>query len=117
MLTDAVHRAKDDGEHGRLHAEEQRAQPSAVDRQLRISPSERQHQQEARQHKAEPSEEAADTTLSANAEVNAQFVSLGSGQDLHDRQQPIEAAAADPLLLLNQLAPNAGDLSDRPAES
>ena len=40
---------------------------------------------------------------------------LGAGQDLVDDEQPVEPAARYPFLLVDQIAPDHGDLRHRPA--
>lgn len=116
VLADPVHRAKDHGQDGCLHAKEQGSEDCAAEIKARVEPGEREHQDQAWQHEAQSGEQAADPALGADAQVDAELVRLGSGQRLHDGQQAVETGAADPSLFVDQLAPDHGDLCDRAAE-
>ena len=48
--------------------------------------------------------------------MNAELVRLRARQHLHDREQPVERAAADPFLFVDELAADHRDLRDRAAE-
>ena len=48
--------------------------------------------------------------------MHGQLVRLGAGERLVDGQEPVEPAAGDPALLVDELAPEHRDLGDRAAE-
>jgi hypothetical protein len=116
MLADAVHGPQYHRQDGGLDAEEQGTDHRALDAQAGIEPGERQHQDEARQHEAEPGEQAAEAAFGADAKMDAKLVGLGSGEHLHHRQQLVEAGAADPLFLVDQLMADHRNLCDRAAK-
>jgi hypothetical protein len=74
-----------------------------------------EHQDEARQHEAEPGEEAAELAAANPPEVDAELVGLRAGEDLVDGEKLLELLLGDPVLLVDALALDHGDLRRGPA--
>ncbi len=53
MLGDAMHRADDQRDDAKLHAQEKRFQQRLLQVQLRVKPREAKHEQQARQHESQ----------------------------------------------------------------
>ena len=83
--------------------------------ELLVQPGDPEHEQQSRQHEAEPGEQSAEPPALHHPEVDAELVRLGPGKHLVDGEQPVEARRRDPLLFLDQLALDHRDLRDRPA--
>src|SRR6185369_7450374 len=100
---------------------DRRAQPVeqgvkvARDVRLDVEGREPEHEQEAGEHEAEPGEEPAELATAQAAEVDAELVRLGTGEDLVDGELALEALLADPPFLIDALALDHRDLRRRPA--
>ena len=71
--------------------------------------------EEAREHEAEPGEQAPELAAPDPAEVHAQLVRLGAGQHLVYGERLLERLLVDPAFLVDALALDHRDLSRRPA--
>ena len=113
MFADPMDRAYDNRDNRRLDAEENGTEHGPLDRQPGIGPSEREHQNEARQHEAQPGEDTPQTPLGTDAEMDAQLMRFRSWQHLHYGQELVKPVAWNPAFLIDQLAPDHGDLRHR----
>ena len=116
MLTDPHDGTQDDREDRDLDAEQQASERHAALHDGDVQPADQQHQAEAGQHETEAGEQPADPPARQHAEMDAEFVRLGAGQDLQHGKQPVEPALVDPAFLLDQRLPQHRDLRDRAAE-
>ncbi|MNS26616.1 hypothetical protein D3C72_585450 [compost metagenome] len=106
----------DHGQDSDLNPDEGAAHPVRFHADREIEPGQYQHQHEAGQHEAQPGEDAADPAFRPHAQVNAEFVGFRARKRLEDGEEPVEARARHPLIFVDQLAPDHGDLGDRTAE-
>src|SRR4051795_8007221 len=74
-----------------------------------------EHEDETGQHESEPSEETTELSAAKPPKVDAQLVSLGSGEHLVDGEQLLEGLLGDPVLLVDALALDHRDLCCRAA--
>jgi hypothetical protein len=109
-------RADNDSDHRCLDAQECGSEERSLDREPRVRPGKHKHEHEARQHKAEPCQKAAQPSFGADSEMNAEFMRFRARQHLHDREELVEPVAFYPTLLVNQLAPDHRDLRHGSAE-
>src|ERR671911_520682 len=80
---------------------------------LGVQDGQRQHQDKAGQHEAEPREEAAELATTNPAEVDAQLVRLGPREYLIDGKRLLERLLVDPVLLVDALTLDHRDLRRR----
>ena len=112
---DAHQRLQHDGEHRRLHADEQRRDR----RRLPVGAVEhrqRQHEQRARQHEQQPGGEPALDAVQPPAGIGRELHRLGSRQQHAEAERGEKAALVEPAPLIDQHAVHQGDLRGRTAE-
>jgi hypothetical protein len=114
VCPDALDGADDERDHRYLHADEDRSQCRLADVDGEVQPGEREHQHEPRQHETQSRQESPGPAARQHADVHTKFVRLRPWQHLVDGKKAIETAAREPALLVDEVAPDHGDLGDRP---
>ncbi len=110
------HRLKDDGEHRRLEAEEQRRHQRDV-AQARIDPAQRHDRYDAGQHEQHAGDQPAERPVHQPADIDGKLLGFGSRQQHAVVQRVQEPGLADPAQLFHQHPVHHGDLSGGTAEA
>ena len=113
---DPDHRLKDDRQHRRLEAEEQRRHQRDI-AQPRIDPAQHHDRHDAGQHEQDAGDQPAERPVHQPADIDGKLLGFGSRQQHAVVQRVQKPGLADPAQLLHQHPVHHGDLTGGAAEA